>query len=226
VRPDVNPARPALRLHRGGQFRRWLASAFGRPEAEANEIWRRLIHGTGALVLVYYLLPPGFFVVVPNAAALLLALGAVVVLEGLRLGLGVELPTLRAYEAHRPASYVFYAVGLAAAVLLFPPPIAAAVVLGTAFVDPLAGELRRRRGTGPPSLVVPWAVYTALATAALVYAGRWPWELALGLGGVGAGVAVAVERWRFRWLDDDLTMTVAPALVLYALAWILRGRPL
>jgi len=226
VRPDLTPARPSVRLHRGGQFRRWLASVFGRPEAEGNEIWRRLIHGTGAFVLAYYLVPPGFFVVVPNDVALLLALGAVVVLEGLRLGLGAELPTIRPYEARRPASYVFYAVGLAVAVLLFPEPIAVAVVLGTAFVDPLAGELRRRPQGARLALGVPWAVYTALATGALVLVGRWPWELALGLGAVAAAVAVLVERWRFRWLDDDLTMTVVPALVLYGLVLLVRGTPL
>lgn len=218
----TEPPRP-WHLHRGGAFRRRLAAAFGRNEAAADQLWRRILHGAGAFVLVYFVLPVGFFVVAPKWAILLAVLAAVGILELLRLTAGVELPTIREYESGRPASYLFYAVALVVAVLLFPEPIAVTVVLGTALVDPLAGELRAnpRWSRGPP--FVPFAAYAAVAVASLSAVGRWPWTAALGLGLLAAAVGVAVERWRFRWLDDDLTMTVVPAIVLYAIG-ILVGR--
>jgi hypothetical protein len=225
VRAPLSGPPSPLRLHQGGEFRRRLAAAFGREESEADELWRRIIHGAGAFVLLYDVLPSNFFVVVPKVVVLLAALAAVLVLEVLRLGLGAELPTIRGYEARRPASYVFYAVALAGAVLFLPPPLAAAVVLGTAFVDPLAGELRRSDRWRRPGPFVAFAAYTVLAAGALGLVGRWPWAGAVGLGALAAAVAVVVERWRFRWLDDDLTMTVAPALVLYGLGVVVLGLP-
>jgi len=225
VEPPQNGTGARLRLHRGGAFRRRLAALFGRDEAAADEISRRLVHGAGAFVLVYYLLPGRLFVVVTTEQALLIALAAVGVLEVLRLGFGAELPTIRGYEARRPASYVFYAVGLVVAVVLFPEPVAAAVVLGTALVDPVAGELRRT-GRGPAwTLGGPFLLYTGLAAGALGFVGHWGWGWSLTLGGLAAAVAVAVERWRFRWLDDDLTMTVVPAVVLYGAGVLALGLP-
>jgi dolichol kinase len=214
VRPAVAPSAPPLRLHRGGGFRRRLAAVFGRDEAAGDVLWRRLIHATGALVLVYYLLPDRFFVVLPKVDILLLALAAAAGLEVLRLGFGAELPTIRGYEARRPASYLYYAVALVAAIALFPEPIAVAVILGTAFVDPLAGAFRGLEGARRSGPVVAGAVYAALAATAFAVVGRWPWADVAALALLGAAVAVPVERWRFRWLDDDLTMTVVPALVL------------
>jgi hypothetical protein len=188
-------------------------------------LWRRLVHGSGAFVLIYFLLPDGFFVVLPKETVLLLALAAAGVLEALRLGLGVELPTLRDYEAHRLASYVFYAVGLVAAILLLPEGLAVAVILGTALVDPIAGGLRSAQAPGPVAVAVPIVVYAGLAALALASVGRWPLGPAVALGTAAAVVAVAVERWRWRWLDDDLTMTVAPAVLLYGVGIVAFGLP-
>lgn len=214
-----------LRLHRGGRFRRRLAAAFGREEAEGDRLWRRILHGLGAFVLVYYLLPDRFFGVAPKEEVLLAALAAVVLLEVARLAFRLELPTIRGYETRRPASYLFYAVALVVAVLVFPEPIAAAAVLGTAFVDPLAGELRQVPGASRYALAVPLGVYAVLAATALGTVGRWPGPAAVALGVVAAVVGVGAERLRYRWLDDDLTMTLAPAVALYVLGIVLFRLP-
>ena len=206
-----------------GRLRRRLAVALGRDEAAADRVSRRILHGAGAFILVYYPMPVYFFLVLPKEAVLLLALAAVGAIEVLRLGFGTKVPTIRDYEARRPASYVFYAVALVIAVLLFPVPIAAAVVLGTAIVDPLAGELRAQPRWARFQLVAPFTVYTVLATVALGLLGPWPWGWSVGLGALAAAVGVSVERWRFRWVDDDLSMTVVPALVLYAVGIGLLG---
>lgn len=220
MRPDVNrPGLPPLAL------RRRLAALFGRPAVEGDRIGRRAVHAAGAFVLVYFPMPVDFFVVLPKEVVLLLALASLFVLEALRLGRGAKVPTIRPYEARRPASYLFYGVALVLAVLLFPEPIAVAVVLGTALVDPLAGELRSAARWSRYQVAAPFVAYTVLATAALGLVGPWPWGWAFVLGAVAAAVGVGVERWRFRWVDDDLTMTVVPALVLYAVGVVGLGLP-
>ena len=135
--------------------------------ALGDRIWRRILHGLGAVVLVYFVVPNGFFVFAPKEVILLVLLGLVVVAELLRFTVGLELPTVRDYESHRVGGYVYFAVALTIVVLLFPEPIAVAVVLGTAFVDPVAGELRtagRSRSLYP---AVPVALYAVLAFTSL-----------------------------------------------------------
>jgi hypothetical protein len=207
----------ALRLHRHGRFRSWLGARFGHDEVWGDRLWRRIVHTVGALVLLYYVVPENFFVVVPKEYVLLAALAAALVLEGLRHAAGLELPTIRPYEEHRIASFVFYAIALAGAILLFPLPIAVAVVLGTALVDPLAGGLReseRRRRLYP---VLPFVLYAVLAFAGLGPIGGWPWLPAVPLALTAAVVGLAAEYPKIPWVDDDLAMTFAPALVLYGL---------
>jgi len=163
-----------LRLHRHGQFRRWLGHALGGDEELGDRAWRRILHLFGALVLVYYAVPNNFFVVAPKADILLAALGVMFVLEALRHAVGLELPTIRPYETHRIASFVFFALALVLAVLLFPLPIAAAVVLGTAIVDPVAGELRRQSNSPVLTVGLPVAAYGLLAFVGLAAIGGWP----------------------------------------------------
>ncbi len=213
------------RLHRGGKTRAWLARTLGADEADGDRVFRRVVHAAGALVLLYYLLPPGVFVVLPNPHVLLLALAVAVGLDLLRLVFGVELPTMREYEARRPASFVFYAVALVAALLLLPEPIAVAVVLGTALVDPVAGELRARPGSAALRWAVPGVLYAGLALGGLALVGRWPWLFAVPLAAAAAVVAVVAERVRLNGLDDDLTMTAAPALLLYVVGVLFLGLP-
>ncbi|HLN51928.1 MAG TPA: hypothetical protein VK455_07755 [Thermoplasmata archaeon] len=214
-----------FRLHQGGQFRRRLGERLGGDFALGDRIWRRVLHGLGATVLVYFLVPNRLFVIAPKEAILLALLGLVLLAELLRLTVGLELPTVRAYESHRVGGYVYFAVALTIAVLLFPEPIAVAVVLGTAFVDPVAGELRthaRRRSLYP---AVPVALYAVLAFASLAIVGRWPWGLDALLALAAAALAVAVERPKLAWVDDDLLMTVVPALFLYGVGVIALGLP-
>jgi hypothetical protein len=215
----------ALRLHRQGRFRRWLGQALGGDEELGDRAWRRVLHLFGAAVLVYYPLPENFFVVAPKEYVLIAALVAMFVLEVLRHLAGLELPTIRPYEAHRVASFAFYALALVLAVLLFPLPIGAAVVLGTAAVDPIAGELRR--GSRPVALTVgvPFAVYALLAFAGLAAVGGWPPLPSAALALAAAPIAVAAERPKLPWVDDDLVMTLVPALFLYLTGVVALGLP-
>lgn len=208
----------SLRLHRGGKFRRWLGARLGGDFALGDRAWRRVLHGFAAVALLYYALPNNFFVILPKEDVLLAALAAVLVLEVLRHTVGLELPTIRSYEEDRLGSFAIFAVAIVASILLFPVPIACAVVLGTAMVDPLAGELRGNPRYHRVDAVVPFAVYAGLAFAGLAVIGPWPPLLSVGLAGLAAAIAIAVERPKVWWFDDDLAMTLVPAVALYLVA--------
>lgn len=206
------------RLHRGGRFRRWLGRRLGGGEALGDRAWRRILHGLGAGATVYYLLPTELVGGVSKLDLLLVLLAAVLLLEALRLGAGLDLPTVRPYERRRLASFAFFAIALTLALLLFPVPIGAATILGASWVDPLAGELRGspRYRRGYP--VVPGIVYAGLATSMLVAWSPIPLLPALGVGAGMAIVALAAEYPKSRWIDDDLAMTLLPAAAAWGLA--------
>jgi hypothetical protein len=203
------------RLHTGGRFRAWLGGRLGGDAALGDRAWRRIIHCLGALVLLYYLIPTGFFVVLAKPYVLLAAVGAAILLEVLRHFAGLQLPTIRPYEEHRVASFVFYAVALAGSILLFPLPIAAAVVLGVALVDPLVGELRLREPRGAATWAIPLATYAVLAVIGMAVIGGWPVLPAVSLGVLAAILGVAAERPKIPWVDDDLAMAFVPGVALY-----------
>ena len=168
------PARMDLRLHRGGKFRRWLGARLGGDFELGDRVWRRALHVIGAATLLYYVLPTNFFIVAPKEYVLLAALAAVLVVEGLRHAVGLELPTIRPYETGRVGSFAIFGTAIVIAILVFPLPIACAVVLGTAIVDPLAGELRGNPRYRRVDAVLPFGVYAVLAFFGLAVLGRWP----------------------------------------------------
>jgi len=214
-----------LRLHRHGRFRRWLGAALGGDEALGDRAWRRIMHTFGATVLVYYAIPNDFFVIAPKAVILLAALAAMFLLEGLRHAAGLELPTIRPYEVHRVASFVFFSSALVIAVLLFPLPIAAAIVLGTALVDPIAGELRSQHASPLLAVGIPLAAYGLLAFVGLAAIGGWPAGDSALLAAAAAPLAVVAELPKYPWVDDDLVMTVVPGLFLYGVGVLALGLP-
>ena len=212
-----------MRLHRGGRWRTWLGARLGGDVALGDRAWRRCLHAGAGLVLLYYLAPPRLLVVLTNAEALVLGLLVVLAVEAGRWVAGVELPTLRPHEEHRPASFAYFAVGLVLAILVFPEPVALAVGLGAALVDPLIGELRltlARRRWYP---AVPFAAYAVLAAAAFRGVGGWSPTASVLLALVAAAVGVSVERPRVPYLDDDLTMVVVPGAVLTLLLVAVPG---
>jgi hypothetical protein len=211
-----------VRLHTGGRFRRWLGARFEGGFEVGDRVHRRLLHTLGAFALLYLLVPPRLLVVVPNDVILLVALELIFVVEYLRHVRHWELPTIRPYEEGRIASYVFYATALTAALLFFPRPVAAAVVLGTALVDPLLGELRLRSPSPLASLLPGIAVYAVLAGVAFAVFGGWRGVALVALGVLAAVVAVLVEWPTWRTVDDDLAMTLVPGVVLTV---ILLGWP-
>jgi hypothetical protein len=212
-----------VRLHRGGRTRSWLGARFGGGYELGDRLYRRLLHCLGALAILYLILPSGVFVVVPTEVVLLAALEMILVLELLRHVRGLEMPTIRSYEKDRIASYVWYAIALTAALLIFPRPVAAAVIVGTALVDPLLGELRRRSSRPVGSIVPGIAIYAVVAAVAFAVFGGWRGVTAVALALATAAVAVLVEWPTWGTVDDDLAMTLVPGAVLTAVLLVWPG---
>jgi hypothetical protein len=215
----------ALRLHRHGRFRHWLGHALGGDDQLGDRAWRRIMHSLGAAVLVYYLFPNDFFVIAPKVDILLAVLAVVIVLEVLRHTAGLQLPTLRPYELHRVASFVFFSLALVLAILLFPLPIAAAVVLGTSIVDPILGELRHEHASPVVAVGIPLGAYGLLAFIGLVAVGGWPAGPSALLAAAAAPLAIASEWPKSAWVDDDLVMTLVPGVFLYGAGVLALGLP-
>jgi hypothetical protein len=212
-----------ITFHTGGRLRRWVGARLGGDFELGDRAYRRFLHCLGSLVLLYFVLPRQLVGWFTAEELLLIGLGLVLALEALRWTVGVELPTIRPYERTRIASYAFYAVALVAAVLLFPFPIALVVVLGTAFVDPLIGEVRASPRWRPTYPWFPGAVYLLLGAGALVLVPHWPPFPAVAFAGMAAVLALAAERPKLPEIDDDLAMTLVPALVLAAVMFFAPG---
>ena len=101
--------------------------------------------------------------------------------------------------------------------------VAGAALLGTAVADPVAGELRRGGRSLGVEVLPPFGVYAGLAFVGLAGAGRWPLVPSVALATLAGAIAVAVERPKVAWFDDDLAMTLIPAVVLYALGVLVLG---
>ena len=208
----------AVRLHRGGKFRGWLGARLGGDFELGDRAWRRILHAIGAVVLIYYPIPNDFFLVAPKEYILLAALAAIYLLEALRHLVGLQLPTIRPYEeGNRIGSFAIFGTAIVIAILVFPVPIACAVVLGTALVDPLAGEMRRNPKFRGWDIAVPFVTYWGLAIVGLAFMGRWPLEPSIGLAAIAGALAVVVERPKVWWYDDDFGMALAPAVALYVI---------
>lgn len=175
---------------------------------------RRIIHILTPVFLIYYWVPDPVWDGGPQKeSALVFLLLMVFVFETARRALGLRVIMLRKYEGMRMAAYAWAALGLTIVFLTMPLEIAVPAVMGMAWVDPLIGELRLRKSDLYPS--VPVAVYFALALISLSWLiGLNAWTFIAAA--ASAPLAIWVEKQRFWKLDDDLTMNVIPALLMWA----------
>lgn len=174
-----------------------------------------------ALAPLYYVVPEEIpYLGIPRWTGLMVFLGTIVLIEVVRLRLGVMFLGLRPHEAEGIASFVWAAAGITIALWVFPHDIASASIVGWALVDPLAGEVRRARGTGAVSLLVPVLAYSAISAVVLSAFGDRGWSVVALLSLVGAVSAVVAERWKVQRVDDDFLMIVVPGLLMWALSEI------
>ncbi len=188
---------------------------------DRGHLLRRAIHMMTGLAPLYYVVPEEIpYIGIPRWSGLIIFLGAIVAIEVLRLRLGVTFLGLRQHEAKAIASCVWTAAGITVALWVFPHDIASASIVGMALVDPLAGEIRKMRGDGQASVLVPILAYSLVSAVVLSAFGYRDWRLVAVLSLVGAVSAVAAERWKVPRVDDDFLMIVVPGLLMWALSEI------
>jgi len=139
------------------------ATALIRMDREA--LFRRIVHLSAPLFLVYYFLPTPLWDGGPSREIGLLTVLAVALLfELFRLRRGVRVPGLRDYESRQISAAVWAGVALTLTMLFFPLSLAAPAVTGMALIDPLISVLRKP-GWYP---AVPLIAYFLLAFALLL----------------------------------------------------------
>ncbi|MBC7108465.1 MAG: hypothetical protein H5T41_06745 [Methanomassiliicoccales archaeon] len=177
---------------------------------DRGSVLRRVVHMFTPAFLVYYFLPDPLWVGgLERESALLLLLSIILVAEALRLIFKPRIIGLREYEQYQICAAVWAAVGMALAFLFFPLEYSAPVLMGMGWVDPLIGELRKRKSYFYP--LAPLIVYFAIAFSSMIYLiGMTPSVFIAAV--VATFLAVGIERIKSRFVDDDFLMIIVPLI--------------
>lgn len=176
-----------------------------------DELGRRAVHATGAAVPLLYVAGGPWWVVEVILIVLLVSVG---ILEGLRLGVGLDWwiyrRLTRPYEQASVAGYALYVVGMAAVGLFFQPAVAVPAMLMLAIGDPVGGVLAGADATPvkrPRALVGTAVVCLLLAVPFL------PAVVAAAAATTAALADGVLLRIRGYVIDDNLTIPIGAALV-------------
>lgn len=190
---------------------------------DKGHVLRRLVHMLAPLSLVYYVLPDPLWPGAPSNQVLLLVLfEGILIFEALRLYFGWPIIGIRDYEYDRFSAAAWAALAMVVTLLFFPLALAAPAIIGMSFVDPLIGELRRRKSALYPSL--PTAVYFIIVLATLWYFLGLSTTVLLA-SAIATGLAIGIERVRTKYVDDDFLMTIVPVLGMAAVFLISASYP-
>jgi len=181
---------------------------------EVDAHWfRRVFHTFGASFLFYYLIPEEGWVSWVKIVLPVVLVLCLVVVEYRRLQGSLDEKRffgLRNYERGRPASYLYFGLGLLMLFLFFPQQIAIPCILCASFLDPIIGESRfyfgKTKAYGIGFLVSLFFF--------LVCWFRADWWVILLVSIVGACGALLGEAKKLRWVDDDFLIQVVPAVLL------------
>lgn len=185
-----------------------------------DEVARRLVHVTGAAVPLSYLLGGDLVSWRVVQAFLAVALVVVVVLEFLRLSVGLDWAIYerltREYEQENPAGYALYIVGVAAVAgavsVGLPVDVAVPAMLMLAVGDPISGLLG---STGASNVKQLWVLLVMFSVCTLLAAPFVPTAAAV-LGGVAATFADGVKPTVAGYvIDDNLSIPVLGAAAMW-----------
>ena len=178
--------RVALKFHTGGGLRRWLGARLGATSSSATGSIVAFCTAWAPRSSCYYAVPRHLGRLVHVRGSRAHRAGTRPGARGLamdRRSRAADDPSVRA-EKDRELHVLCR--GARSRGPPVPAPVAWVVVLGTAFVDPLIGELRlspRWRTTYP---WFPGVVYVLLGASALILVSRWPAFAAVTFAGISA----------------------------------------
>jgi dolichol kinase len=189
-----------------------------------DEVARRLVHVTGAAVPLGYLLGGDLVSWQFVQLFLSVALVVVVLLEYLRLSVGLDWAIYerltREYEQDNPAGYALYIVGMAvvawAVAVGLPVKVALAAMLILAIGDPISGLLGSTEASSVKQL---WVLLVMFGVCTLLAAPFVPVAAAV-LGGVAATFADGVKPTVAGYvIDDNLSIPVLGATAMW-IGWV------
>lgn len=194
----------------------------------ASEISRRAVHISGASLPLLYLLE--LVTWRQLRYVMIVVAAAVVVLEFLRVGVGLNHPLYdhltREYEQDAVAGYAYYILGMATVALLFGPGVTIPAMVMLAVGDPISGALG---DNGPhehkrPAVVA--AMFGVCFLLAVPFTVAWsdaPVGAAAAAGGaLLAAIADGIKPIvRGVAVDDNLTLPLAAAVGIAGTFWLL-----
>jgi dolichol kinase len=185
---------------------------------EKSEIFRRSFHMTAAVYLIYFLMPdelvPGFY----KWYGVLIILCSALIVEAFRLKTGKLFFGLREYEKKQISAFAWFTIGMSLALLFFKMEFVVPVVIGMALIDPLIGELRRRKNKLYP--VLPALIYIIIMFTCLVLLSDFQVLIIALLSSAGTFTAIYAESWDIKYVDDDFLMLIVPLLLLTCLNYV------
>lgn len=191
----------------------------GASGTEREVLVRRISHCLIALAPLYFLFPDDLPVLnVRRWVLLVVFLTSISVFDAWRRWKGITFLGLRPHEKERIASFAWAAAGITFVLWLIPKDLATATLISMAFVDPLAGELRRIYGQKSWVVVASAISYFILAFSTLALWGDHESATCALIALVGAGVAVPSEFIKVRSFDDDFLMLVIPGVAMGVVA--------
>ncbi|HID24924.1 MAG TPA: dolichol kinase [Thermoplasmata archaeon] len=111
--------------------------------------YRRAVHSFGATFLIYYLLPDVDWISITKTTVVISLIIIFVIIETMRIRKLIVnhcIFGLRSYEENRFGSYLYFGIGVAVLLIVFPQQIAIPSILCAAFADPFIGEMHIRVG--------------------------------------------------------------------------------
>ncbi len=179
---------------------------------ETGQVVRRLVHISTPVFLIYYFLPDPLWMGGPTRVlGLLILLAIVLVSEVLRLVYRPKIIGMRDYEQFNISAGAWAAIAMTFTFLFFPIGFAAPALMGMAWVDPVIGDLRKKRSPLYPSLPLVLYFVIALGSMAMILGPSIGVVLAAIL---ATPLAILAERWKSRYVDDDFLMIVIPLLAI------------
>jgi len=184
---------------------------------EVDAHWfRRVFHTFAASFLFYYLLPDEKWINLGKIVFPIIIVACMAVVEYQRIRGGLDHHRffgLRNYEKKRPASYLYFGIGVLVLFLLFPQQIAIPCILCASFTDPIIGESRYYLGK-KRAYLIGFVVSLCFFLVSWYRADWWILLLVCLLGATGVLIG---EAKKLRFVDDDLMIQMLPAILLLLL---------
>lgn len=177
--------------------------------------YRRLAHVFASTFISYYFIPDdGYFGVFKKVLVLCLFLIALT-FDMIRLRKKkIKIAGLRDYEENRLGSYVYFGLGTAILLIVFPQQIAIPCIVSASLIDPIFGELKR--------INISLSYILSFLLSFFIFYSTWlSSRYAVIISLVSALSINLCELKKFKYIDDDLLMQMIPGILISIILMIL-----